>query len=187
MYAKYALVLLIVALIGSALYLLPQSETSTNEPRQNLVRASSEELDYVDIARRVPTPGYKHYTNDAYQFSLFYPNTFLVSEHPEKNRAMTITFQDPSTLKGFQLFVLPYTESTISEERFTLDVPSGVRENVLKSYIDGIEAVSFESELQNFGETKELWFIHYGYLYELTAEKGNEELLEAVRQSWEFY
>jgi len=37
------------------------------------------------------------------------------------------------------------------------------------------------------GDTREVWFIHGGYLYEVTTYKPLETLLSQIIQSWTFF
>lgn len=139
------------------------------------------------ISSRFAPPGQKHYWNAEYQFSLFHPESFTVVEHPEANRAGTIVFQDSESLAGFQVYVVPYFTTAITDEQFLKDMPSGVREDEHQVFIDGREFVVFRGEDGVLGETLEVWGIEYGFLYEITAQTGNEALMEDVVASWRFF
>src|SRR5262245_60037152 len=56
---------------------------------------------------RIPPSGLSRYRNEELRFSLFYPSDFHVDEFTEAGGARTIIFQNPSTLEGFQIFVVP--------------------------------------------------------------------------------
>jgi hypothetical protein len=84
------------------------------------------------------------------------------------------------------VFIVPYAAEAITEKRFKADVPSGVRNDVEKTTLDGIEAVTFTSVDQFLGDTREVWFIKGGYLYEITTLKSEEEWFRPVIQSWRF-
>src|SRR3989338_5595699 len=79
-----------------------------------------------------PTPpeGYVEYRNERYGFRLFHPPQVAIKEYDEGEGAMTIVFEDKEVARGFQIFVVPYAGTTVTEERFKADVPSGVRTNV---------------------------------------------------------
>ena len=64
---------------------------------------------------------------------------------------------------------MPYTEPSISENRFLKDVPSGVREEIKNATVGGIPGVVFESRDIFLGDTFEVWFIYNGHLYEVTT------------------
>lgn len=139
------------------------------------------------IKSRIIPPNYNHYWNTEYQFSLFHKKSFVVKEYVEDNRSITIVFQDQESGQGFQIYITPYFEDNITEEQFLKDIPSGVKNNEQKTFIDGVEAVAFRSEDSILGETIELWFIKYGLLYEITAESGMESLIKEIVSSWRFY
>src|SRR3990167_8204177 len=84
-------------------------------------------------AHRVPTAGLSEYYSARYRFSLFYPEKLEVKEYDEGGGASTITFQNVAAAQGFQIFVVPYHDPQVSEERFHTDVPSGVGALLAKS------------------------------------------------------
>ena len=136
-------------------------------------------------ARQVPE-GWKEYRNITYRFSLLYPEWLAVNEYPEGGGATTITFQNVERGEGFQLFILPYSSRQVSEERFKKDVPSGVRLGLTDTSVDGATGAAFYSESATLGETREVWFIHGGFLFEATVLKPLEGWFDGIIQTWEF-
>lgn len=134
----------------------------------------------------VPT-GFIKYQNEHFGFTFFHPPGGL-KEHNEGFGAATVVYQDATNSFGFQVFVVPYKNATISEERFAADVPSGVRTNTVSVNIGkgAIQAVSFDSYDQALGDTKEIWFLYNGYLYEVTTLKTAESLLAPILETWQF-
>ena len=137
-------------------------------------------------AHRVPPAGLSEYYSAQYRFSLFYPEKLEVKEYDEGGGASTITFQNVAAAQGFQIFVVPYHDPQVSEERFHTDVPSGVRKGVQNITIDGVAGASFYSTNLSLGETAEMWFIHGGYLFEVTTPKPLAGGLADIMQTWEF-
>ena len=137
-------------------------------------------------AHRVPPAGLSEYYSARYRFSLFYPEKLEVKEYDEGGGASTITFQNVAAAQGFQIFVVPYREPQVTEERFHTDVPSGVRKSVQNITIDGAAGASFYSTNLSLGETAEAWFVHGGYLYEVTTLKPFEDGLKHVLETWAF-
>lgn len=133
-----------------------------------------------------PSASMTEYRNLQYGFSLFYPNDLAVSSFGEGNGASTIVFQNTTEVRGFQIFVVPYTEAQISEERFRKDVPSGVREHPVNILVGGVPAVMFFSKNAILGDTVEVWVIKNGYLFEITAPKPLAVWLANIMQSWVF-
>lgn len=136
-------------------------------------------------ARFVPY-GWREYRSTAYRFSLLYPAQLAVKEYIEGGNALTITFQDLKKSEGFQIFITPYAEAQISDERFKKDVPSGVRVGLTDTTIDGATGAAFYSENATLGETKEVWFIHDGFLFEVTTPKPLEGRLNEILRTWQF-
>jgi len=138
------------------------------------------------LAERTVPAGMREYRSVQYHFSLFYPQELTVDEHQEDGGAMTITFQNVEKGEGFQIFVMPYSESQVSEERFKQDEPSGVRESLTNITVDGAIGAAFYSTNTALGATREVWFIHDGFLYELTTLKPLDSWLDSIIQSWKF-
>lgn len=133
-------------------------------------------------------PGYIKYTNSQYGFSFYHTPQGRVTEHDEGQGAMTIVLENEERVRGMQIFIVPYHEETISDARFKADVPSGVRENIEATTLGviGIPAVTFTSLDERLGETREIWFIYQGHLYEITTFKGVGNWFAPIIQSWRF-
>jgi hypothetical protein len=134
---------------------------------------------------RETPPGWREYRNEQYLFSVLYPEGMKVA-HGQDGDALIVTFEDAAVATGFQIFVIPYSQPVISEERFRADVPSGVREGEEKTYIDGAEAVQFFSTDMALGETREIWFIKKPYLYEVTTLRALDPWLQEIMETWQF-
>lgn len=140
-----------------------------------------------EVAEARPVPyGWQEYRNVAYRFSLLHPQELEVKEYPEGGNALTITFQNAKKQEGFQIFVVPYQESQVSEERFRQDLPSGVRTGVTDVTVGGVTGAAFYSANATLGETLEMWFIHEGFLFEVTTLKPLDIWLTKIMQTLEF-
>lgn len=128
----------------------------------------------------------REYRSEAYHFSLLYPQELAASEHPEGGNAITITFQNVEKAEGFQIFIVPYGEPQVSEERFRQDEPSGVRTSLTTITVDGATGAAFYSANPALGDTREVWFVRGGFLYELTTLKPLDNWLGGIIQTWEF-
>ena len=170
-YSVLTVLLIIVVVLGGYFYF-----------RNNSVKQDRNLLEPVSRSQETLS----EYSDEQYGFSLFYPDGMTVKEFDEGGGAATITFEDAVNGSGFQIFILPYAESQVSEERFLLDVPSGVRNNPVDIQVDGVMATSFSSTNASLGDTWEVWFIHEGFLYELTTLKPLENLLDKIVQTWKF-
>lgn len=137
------------------------------------------------IARMAPE-GMREYRNVAYHFSLLYSEELSVAEHKEGGDAITVTFQTVKKARGFQIFITPYNEPQVSEERFRQDEPSGVRESLTTVAVDGALGAAFYSANSALGATREVWFVHNGFLYEVTTLKPLDDWLDGILQTWQF-
>jgi hypothetical protein len=81
---------------------------------------------------------------------------------------------------------VPYAEPQVSEERFKQDEPSGARTNLNSITVDGATGAAFYSTDVALGETREIWFVHGGYLYEVTTLKPLDTWLARIMQTWKF-
>jgi hypothetical protein len=174
---RYGIVAIVVAVCGAGAYWYYGSSAAPSDGGHG---------GDVGQALRTPPAGYTEYRSHEYRFSLFYPSTLSVQEFDEGEGAATITFQNVGDAQGFQIFVTPYGLPQVSVERLKKDIPSGVRENLRDISVDGSTAASFFSRNDLIGETAEIWFIHEGYLYEVTTLKPLAEWLSGIMATWQF-
>ena len=136
--------------------------------------------------REVP-PGYYEYRTVPYHFSILFPQELEVKEYGGKGDSLTVTFEDKSgEPKGFQIFATPYNQPVVSGERFRMDNPSGVYKEPVDVTVAGVRATIFYSQNARLGETREVWFIRNGILYEVNARRAHDEWLGEQMQTWEF-
>lgn len=131
-----------------------------------------------------PPPSHTEtYRNERFGFQYNHTPQAIVTEYDEGG-AVTIVHENHERVRGMQIFIVPYSEATISEERFLLDVPSGVIKNMEETTLDGVRAVTFNSYDARLGETREIWLIHHGHLFEITTFKGVSNWFTPIIQSW---
>ena len=179
----FGTILVIGVMLGAGFFVL--SRESDDEASQS---NSSEKISALNSKKEqeIIPAGYKKYQNAKYGFSILYPETLAQKEIDEGGNASTITFQNPAEGKGFQIFVVPYEGEQVSEERFRQDIPSHVRKNTEEVIVDGGKGAAFYSTDLGLGDTREVWFIKNGYLFEVTTLKALEaDLLEMLR-TWEW-
>lgn len=127
------------------------------------------------------------YTNTTYGFSLLYPIDLVKKEFNEGSGAMTVVFQKPNEQQGFQIFIVPYTEKQIQQSRIKEDLHGAPMNNVTTIVLPGnIQAVHFESEAPIIGASTEVWFIHNGYLFEVTAYHALDSWLASILATLQF-
>lgn len=182
---KIALIALvpIFLVIGGAWYFFGMRSDAPAEKVPEVIGIPQETV--AESAPNVPE-GWRKYANTQYGFALFVPPELSVVAFNEGEGAHTLTFESSDGRSGFQIFVVPYSESTITEERFRQDAPSGVMKERMDVVIDGITAAAFFSEHSLMGETREVWFLHDGYLFEVTTYKELDTWLAEIMRTWRF-
>ncbi len=99
---------------------------------------------------------------------------------------MSVIFEDAASGKGFQIYATPYSGTQITKERFMLDESSGVMKEPADVVIAGVRGTMFFSKNSIMGETREVWFINIGFLYEVVTYKQLDAWLASIMQTWKF-
>lgn len=135
-----------------------------------------------------PPPNYIKYENKKFGFSYYHSKEAKIKEFDEGSGAMTIVQENIQNMRGLQIFIVPYDKDIITEEQFLKDVPSGVRYNIAQTTVGDkkVPAVAFNSYDKFLGETREVWFIYNGYLFEVTTFKGFAEWFVPIMKTWRF-
>jgi hypothetical protein len=79
-----------------------------------------------------------------------------------------------------------YNQPQITQQRFLMDEPSGVMNAPANITIDGASATEFLSTNPAMGSSREIWFLHGGYLYEVTTSQPLDSWLLQIMQTWQF-
>lgn len=156
-----------------------------NAPAQDIAPATDTSLT-TQPQKREPPAGYSEYRSTLFAFSLFYPSSMKVSEFDEGGGAQSITFENAGDAIGFQIFIVPYKEHQVSSARFSQDVPTGVMKEPTNVTVDGVFGTMFYSQSLTLGDTREIWFINNGYLYEVTTLKTLDSWLIERMKTWMF-
>jgi len=96
---------------------------------------------------------------------------------------MVLLFQDQTNGQGFDIFIVPYDEPKITQATFLMDEPSGVMNDPQNITIDGAPATEFFSTNAAMGASAEIWFLHGGFLYEVTAPQPLDSWLLQIMQT----
>jgi len=177
----------LVLLAGGAVYVFSHSRAPV--PESGFVASTTPEAPsgvVTDAAPGIPA-GDKQYENVAYHFSLDFPGDLTWHEYHENGGALTVTFhKEDDSNGGFQIYITPYTDTQVTAARFRLDEPSGVKLSPTAVVIDGTPASMFFSTNAIMGDTREVWFIKNGFLYEVTTYKELDSWLAGIMQTWKF-
>jgi hypothetical protein len=129
---------------------------------------------------------YKEYRNKDYGFSVKYPADTSPQEFHDRGYALTVLFQGAAGDPGFQISVAPINGTTITSERFNRDEPSGVKLEPHDTVIDGAAGIAFFGFDAGVGQTREVWFIHNHFLFEVMTYKELEPWLNQILATWRF-
>ena len=130
----------------------------------------------------------KLYQTQRFHFSLLYPDSLQVQEQISPEGTLTVGFEnkDARDPRGFQVYVQPYDLTEVTPARFQADEPSGVYKDPQSVTIDGASGEAFYSVDANLGDTREVWFINKGLLYEVTTPKPLEAWFRDILGTWQF-
>lgn len=185
---------LVIVCAGVALVFW-QGSSNASEPSETASSTSEilstppalSENEYVPPQPAQSDPqGFSRYLNATFHFTLLYPHTLNVREYKEKDGSFSVTFEEPTGQKGFQIYVTKYDSEQITRERFLLDSPSGVMSEPTDVIIDGVRGTMFFGRHSLMGETREVWFIRNGYLYEVATYKELDSWLGSIMATWKF-
>lgn len=126
------------------------------------------------------------FTSEAYGFSVAHPEGLSLTEYQESNGGHTFAFESADKKKGFQVFTIPYDEAQITASRIQKDTKSGPLDTPVEVVIAGERALLFYSKDPLAGKLREVWFLHNGRLYEVTAFDEHDAWLAGVMSTWKF-
>ena len=135
---------------------------------------------------RTPPSGQQEFYSAQYRFSLFYPDNLNEKTYDEGGGASTFDFETADYSQGFEVFVVPYSKTQVDQARFKLDEPSGALMQSTTITINNTPAVMFFGNNAAMGDTREVWFIRGGYLYEVTTYKDLDAWLSQIMATWQF-
>ena len=154
--------------VGSPLSMPASLQFSGSGARTEQEQTPTESAKFLNTS---PVSGdKKRLQHPTYGFTVTVPNAMELERYEEGGNSETLVFFDTNDGIEFQLFVTPYDASEVTKERLALDIPSGdIREPQEIVLGNGLRAFMFLSHAPIVGDTREVWFIHDGYLYEATV------------------
>lgn len=176
-------IIILAVLLGGLYFFRGKNTTEINV---SLSPSGSIGTSATSSAQRIIPDSWKEYRNDTFHFSVAHPFDIDIEEFKESIDTATILFEQQGEPVGFQVFVVPYAEKELSQARIKQDIPSGIQKNTKSVTIDGVQAISFESEDDFLGETREVWIIHNGLLYEITTSLSLDTWLQSILATWRF-
>lgn len=133
------------------------------------------------------------YTHPTYGFSFRYPEGFTVNSFSDESGETILVQKEGRVKEGFQIFISEFDEpGPITPERIHIDVPNMVVEEPQEVMIGGsgqglgVRALVFFSHDPSLGRTREVWFVHGGYLYQVTARAEFDAELSKIMATFRF-
>jgi len=186
----FILILITAIVVAAGVFLFLNNKKSPNAPGGE--RGTDNEIPGQDQTYTVaPSKDNKEnsiYTDSQYKFSFEYPKDFTVTKFKEGEEGDTILVQKKGSKDGFQVFISPFDEpGPLTEERVLQDLPDLKMESPEQRLLkNGEPALIFFSEETSLGQTREIWFIHNGYLYQVSTYKELDSLVAAIISTWKF-
>lgn len=174
--------LVLATLVGGGYFFSSVKKSSGEVGGTSLLK----EIEFKNTGKRFVPNGWQEFRSEFYGFSILYKDELAIKQFEEGGGASTFTFENASSTLGFQLFVVPYGEEKISQERFLKDSPLGVRENQKDFKIDTVIGTSFYGKNETLGDTYEVWFIRNGLLYEASIPRSLEVWFLDIIETWLF-
>ena len=181
--------IIIAAVLAAAVYYFAKNQ---NLALRTWNLAPSSDNQAPSSNNQAPSSEYK---NDQYGFSFGQPDGFNISDFEEgggkvilvKNVGSSVSNNSNNYENGFQIFIAAFDEpGPITKERILKDIPD--MKIVGEQYIDvgGERALNFTSQDDLGGETREIWMVHGGFLYQVKGYKNFEEKMIEVLKTWKF-
>jgi hypothetical protein len=124
------------------------------------------------------------------KFSFLYPKEMTVANFLDENDNEVILIQNTEKGQGFQITLSPFDEktNTLSVERVKKDLPDLAIEKVEAVEIGSAgKGLAFISDNEAFGgQSREVWFVHGGFLYQISTYSHLDPLIQSVLNTWKF-
>lgn len=127
------------------------------------------------------------FSDAAHGFSFGYPDPLKAGSQTDDNGNTTILVQDTASHVGFQVYITPWSNSavtTVSADDVAASLPDIQMHNPTQVSINGTPALAFQATDATFGDSRQVWFIRKGFLYQVSSYSSQDPLLEKVLSSW---
>lgn len=175
--------------IGIAMLFLYILKDPKNESEGRTVNLTLPLVERISQETQLIDEGFTFYVNPQYKFTLQHPNNLYVEKFGEGGLAETILFRHPTEQVGFQILITPfeYEEEVLTYSLLLKTLPMPVINEPQEVVTGGGKrALVFWSEASEIGKTREVWFIHTGYLYGITTYANLDSWLARIMSTWRF-
>ncbi|HMA59578.1 MAG TPA: hypothetical protein VKN64_04725 [Halanaerobiales bacterium] len=128
------------------------------------------------------------YEDEEFNFSFKYPKDFNIGKFKNGEDSKIILVQYPKKKIGVQIIITPLDEKTeLTKELINERVPSYTVENPQPVEIDGKKrGLVFKSKNDNFGESREIWFIFRDILYQISSYQSLDPFIKTFFETFQF-
>ena len=161
----------------------PSSEETKVDPTGGV-----KEADVAEIPKYQYT---KTFTNPTYHYAFKYPEGFSVNSNPADEGEVTLVM-NPKTNVGVQILVTQYdgSETVLTEGMIHESIPDMAIREPQELLLGGGKTgkgLAFVSDNEAFGgESREVWFIYKGNLYQISTYRNLDEFLKGLFATWQF-
>jgi hypothetical protein len=131
--------------------------------------------------------GLRTYLHEGYGFSFDFPGEASISSIPDLGGEILLVRGDS---EEFQIYVASFDEEgPITTARIKQDLPNleiNDDQQVVIGEGKNIEALIFHGVSEDFGETREVWFVGNGHLFQVITPKGGDTFIGPIVDSWKF-
>lgn len=132
-------------------------------------------------------PTTQTYADTDYSFSFSYPHEYQARSFSDLEDTKTILVENHQTKQGVQVFVSAFDEDiTLTPERIKKEMPDLVVLEPKNLLVGGVTGISFRSTNALSTESRELWFVYAGNLYQISAPIANKDLFDAIITKWQW-
>lgn len=151
----------------------------------------SESVDERAVTELPVLPLSQTYRNESLRLTFSYPAGYSVREVGGGEGGSILIENPEDASRGIQIAVSPYTDTdtSITAERVMRDIPDmEVRDPLPVSLGVAGQGISFKSDNEDFGgDSREVWFIVSGRLYQISTYATYDTVLQAIMGTWSFF
>jgi len=127
------------------------------------------------------------YSDTDYGFSFSYPQGYTASAFSDIENTKTILLGNTTSKSALQVFVSPFDENiSLTLERIKEEMPDLAVLEPKSILLDEVTGVSFRSTNALDAESYELWLIHRGNLYQISAPVISKAVFDDILTTWEW-
>lgn len=184
-----AAILVLLIVVGGFVWLRNSpfaTRDSAPVPSENLSSKPITSEDVEQAAAAIDSEEALLYAHADNSFQFFYPKGFRVGRVADE-ASETVLLQDGQNRLGMQLVVSEFQEAgPLTAERIRKDIPDLAMAYEKAVTVGGEQAVAFISQNPSLGETREVWLVHGGRLYQFTTYAPASDFLSKLLGTWKF-